>query len=174
MDGTLFLASAMASFKAQKKLAERAVVQLSVEQLHQPLDENTNSMAVIMKHLAGNMLSRWTDFLTTDGEKDWRNRDQEFVDEFRSLEELMDFWRRGWERLFSALEALTAEDLSATVRIRGQAHTVIEAIHRQLDHYGYHVGQMVLTARVLAKDRWSTLSIPPGGSEEYNRRMWKR
>jgi hypothetical protein len=173
MDGAAFLASAIARFKAQKSLAERAVGQLSDEQLHLPLDENTNSVAVIMKHLAGNMLSRWTDFLTTDGEKDWRNRDGEFVDEFRSREELMAYWQRGWSCLFSAVDALTAGDLSRTVHIRGQAHTVIEALHRQLDHYGYHVGQIVLIAQVLAKDRWSTLSIPPGGSEEYNRRVWK-
>jgi len=173
MVGEVFLEAAIAKHTAQRDLAERAIAQLSDEKLHQPLDENTNSVAIIMKHMAGNMLSRWTDFLTTDGEKDWRNRDSEFVDDFHSRDELMAFWQRGWDCLFSTLNALTAADLTRTVRIRGQPHNVIEAIHRGLDHYGYHVGQIVLVARVLAKDDWTTLTIPRGESQEYNRRVWQ-
>jgi len=173
MVGKAFLESALAKYKAQKDLAERAIVQLDDEKLHQSLDENTNSVAIIMKHMAGNMWSRWTDFLTTDGEKQWRNRDSEFVDESHSRDDLMAFWQRGWDCLFSTLTALTVGDLTKTVRIRGEPHNVIEAIHRGLDHCGYHVGQIVLVARVLAKDHWTTLTVPRGGSEEYNRRVWQ-
>ncbi len=170
----MFLKSAIATFRSDKKLAERAIGQLSREQLHQALDENTNSVAAIMKHMAGNMLSRWTDFLTTDGEKPWRHRDNEFVDDIASRDELMALWERGWECLFKTLDALTPDDLAKTVHIRGHPHTVIEAIHRQLSHYGYHVGQIVQMARVLAMDNWKTITVPRGGSEEYNRRVWKR
>ncbi len=173
MVGKVFLKSAIAKYQAPKDLAERAIVQLSDEKLHQPLDENTNSVAIIMKHLAGNMLSRWTDFLTTDGEKQWRNRDREFVDDLPSRDDLMAFWQRGWEGLSSTLNTLTEDDLTKTVPIRGKPHNVIEAIHRELDHYGYHVGQIVLVARVLAKDNWTTLTVPRGESEEYNRRVWQ-
>ena len=173
MVGRVFLDSAIAKYKAQRHLAERAIVQVSDEKLHQPLDENTNSVAVIMKHMAGNMLSRWTDFLTTDGEKQWRDRDSEFVDDFHSRDDLMAFWHLGWDCLFSTLTALTVDDLTKSVRIRGEPHNVIEAIHRGLDHGAYHVGQIVLVARVLAKDNWTTLTIPRGGSEEYNRRVWQ-
>jgi uncharacterized damage-inducible protein DinB len=169
----MFLESSVAKYKAQKDFAERAIAQLGDEKLHQPLDENSNSVAVIMKHMAGNMLSRWTDFLNTDGEKPWRNRDSEFVDDLQSRDELMAFWQRGWDRLFSTLNALTVSDLTKTVRIRGEPHSVIQAIHRALDHYGYHVGQIVLVARVLARDGWTTLTIPRGESEEYNRRVWQ-
>lgn len=171
--GEMFLRSTVTTFQSQKTLAERAILQLTDEQLHTPAAENTNSIAVIMKHMAGNMLSRWTEFLTTDGEKPWRHRDNEFVDDFTSREELMGFWERGWSCLTATLEALTVDDLAKTVTIRGEPHTVILAVHRQLDHYGYHVGQIVLIARVLAKDKWIALSVPPGGSEEYNRRVWK-
>jgi len=174
MVGKAFLDSAIAKHKAQKDLAERAIVQLGDEQIHQALDENTNSVATIMKHMAGNMLSRWTDFLTTDGEKQWRNRDSEFVDDFQSREDLMAFWQRGWDCLFSTLKALTPEDLEKVVRIRGEPHTVIEATHRGLDHYGYHVGQIVLVARLLAKDNWTTLTVPRGGSEQFNREVWRK
>jgi hypothetical protein len=173
MVGKVFLESAMAKYRAQKDFAERAIVQLSDEQLHQPLDENTNSVAVIMKHLAGNMRSRWTDFLTTDGEKEWRDRDSEFVDDFPLRDDLMAFWQRGWDCLFATLSALKEDDLTKIVTIRGEPHNVIEAIHRGLDHCGYHLGQIVLIARVLAKDNWTTLTIPRGGSQEYNRRVWQ-
>ncbi|MCG8404296.1 MAG: DUF1572 domain-containing protein [Phycisphaerales bacterium] len=170
-----FMESIVSKSRNQKQFVERAIRQLSDAQVRQPLDENTNSIAVIMKHMAGNMLSRWTDFLTSDGEKTWRKRDSEFVDDFNSTDELTAFWEKGWACFFSELETLTAEDLTKTTPIRGEPHTVIDAIHRQLDHNGYHGGQIVLIARILAKDNWTTLTIPrgPGESEAYNQRVWK-
>ena len=113
-----------------------------------------------MKHMAGNMRSRWTDFLTSDGEKPWRARDSEFIDEFATRVELSAFWDAGWECLFATLSTLTADDLAKTVHIRGEPFSVIDAIMRQIDHYGYHVGQIVMIARILAKDQWKTLTIP--------------
>lgn len=165
---SIVLEAAVARFREQKAMAERAVAQLSFEQLKEPLDANTNSIAVIMKHMAGNMRSRWTDFLTTDGEKPWRKRDGEFVDTFDKREALSEYWEGGWACLFGAVESLSAGDLDKTVNIRGKPHTVIEAIIRQLDHYGYHVGQIVLTARMLAKGSWETLTVPRGESKSYN------
>ena len=166
------IASALAAFRANKTLADRAVAQLPDEKLHVALDANTNSIAVIMKHVAGNLLSRWTDFLVGDGEKPWRNRDEEFVDTFRSRKEVIDFWERGWDCLFGALESLKPEDLARTVTIRGEPHSVPLAIHRALGHCGYHVGQIVLIARVLAGDEWQVLTIPRGGSANFNRHVW--
>jgi hypothetical protein len=124
--------------------------------------------------MAGNMLSRWTDFLTSDGEKPWRNRDSEFIDAFTSRQEIIDYWERGWKVLFDTLTSLKAEDLDTIVTIRGEPHSVIKAIDRQLAHYGYHVGQIVLIARIFAKDHWTTLTIPRGGSEDFNRSTWKK
>ena len=167
------IASATATFQSQKRFAERAVVQLDDDRLHVALDANTNCVAVIMKHIAGNMLSRWTDFLTTDGEKPWRNRDREFVDDFESRRELLDHWERGWKCLFDALGQLTDGDLGKTVHIRGKPHSVVRAIDRQLDHNGYHIGQIVLIARILAQDNWTTLTVARGESEAYNRRVWQ-
>lgn len=166
------LSSAIDTFRSQKRLAERALAQLSDEQLRTALDPNTNSIAVIMKHMAGNMLSRWTDFLHSDGEKPWRGRDQEFVDEFTSRGEIEAYWEKGWARLLGAIESLAPEDLGRTVVIRGEPHSVSLAIDRQLSHYGYHVGQIVLIARILAGENWTVLTIPRGQSEEYNRRHW--
>ena len=165
------LEGAIATFGSQKRLAERAIAQLSDEKLGEPLDGNTNSVAVIMKHMAGNMLSRWTDLLTSDGEKPWRDRDGEFVDAFTSREEIQEFWERGWKCLFETLSTLGGEDLNRIVRVRGREYTVIRAIERQMSHYGYHVGQIVLTARLLAKENWQTLTVPRGGSKEFNQRM---
>lgn len=170
--GTEFLRCAIARFEWQKALAERAIVQLDFDALRRRLDANTNSIAVIMKHVAGNLCSRWTDFLTTDGEKPDRHRDIEFLDEFETREELSQRWERGWARLLETMRGLTPADLSRTVYIRGHAHTVIEAVLRTTDHVGYHVGQIVQLARHLAGDRWTTLSIPPGMSAEYNRANW--
>jgi hypothetical protein len=169
-----FLHSAIDTFRKQKDLAERAMVQLTDEQLHQALDANTNSIAVIAKHMAGNMRSRWTDFLTSDGEKPWRNRDDEFVDTFRSRQELMEAWEHGWSVLLNSLASLAPGDLEQQICIRGEPHSVPLAILRQLDHYGYHVGQIVLIARILAKDRWRVLTIPRGESQQYNERVWQK
>lgn len=164
------LASARDQFSAYKTLGEKAIVQVSDEKLHDSPAENLNSIAVIMKHLSGNMQSRWTDFLTADGEKPWRKRENEFHDNFTSRSELMRSWNEGWSKLFTELDALDPEDLTRTVYIRNETHTVIEAIHRQLTHYAYHVGQIVYLAHLYSENNWQYLSIPPGKTEEYNRK----
>jgi uncharacterized damage-inducible protein DinB len=169
MIGELFLQASSDTFRQQKELAEKAVAQLSFEQLRQPLDANTNSIAVIMKHVAGNLISRWTDFLTTDGEKPDRNRDGEFIDDFASRDELEAHWERGWGTLLETLSQLAPADLAKTVTIRGEPHSVVLAVQRALGHTGYHTGQIVQVARVLAGDRWTVLTIPRGGSQVYNR-----
>ncbi len=163
---------ALATFRSNKGWADKAVAQLLDERLHVALDPNTNSIAVIMKHFAGNLTSRWTDFLTTDGEKPWRNRDDEFVDTFAARDELIAYWESGWQRLFDTLAGLTPGDVGRTVTIRGEPHGVPLAIQRSLAHCGYHVGQIVLIARILAGDRWTTITIPRGGSTGFNQQVW--
>jgi Protein of unknown function (DUF1572) len=160
----------ISTFRSQKALAEKAIVQLADEQFHTALNADTNSIAVIMKHMAGNMLSRWTDFLTSDGEKPQRDRDNEFVDTFTSRAQIMAFWDTGWTCLFSALASLSDDDLAKTVTTRGQPSTVTSAILRQISHYGYHIGQIVQIARILVGDRWQIITIPKGGSKEFNER----
>ncbi|QDU08362.1 DUF1572 family protein [Gimesia aquarii] len=167
-----FMSSIINVFETHKRMTERAVEQVPDEKLHTALDEHTNSIAVIMKHVAGNLISRWTDFLTTDGEKSWRNRDDEFVDSFKSRAEIMEYWERGWSCVLEALKSLTAEDLEKTVSIRGEAHTVPLAIERSLGHTCYHVGQIVQVARIQAGDDWHTLTIPRGESEQFNKANW--
>ena len=144
---------ALAAFRSNKGLADKAVVQLSDDKLHIALDPNTNCIAVIMKHVAGNLLARWTDFLTTDGEKPWRNRDDEFMDTYTARDELLAYWESGWQRLFDSLTDLTPGELGKNVTIRGEPHTVPLAIQRSLAHCGYHVGQVVIIARILAGDQ---------------------
>jgi hypothetical protein len=170
--GKAVLDAALACFRANKGWADKAIGQLSDEKLHVALDANTNSIAVIMKHVAGNLLSRWTDFLTTDGEKPSRNRDDEFVDSFGSREQLMAYWEAGWQRLFATLESLTPADLGRTVLIRGEPHSVPLAIQRSLAHCGYHIGQILLIARILAGENWKTITIPRGASATFNQRVW--
>jgi hypothetical protein len=167
-----FLAAIINAYEANKRLADRAVEQVTDEQLRIPLDDNTNSIAVIMKHVAGNLRSRWTDFLTTDGEKPWRNRDNEFVDNYGSRTELLEDWEHGWNVLLTTLKSLSDEDLSKTVTIRGEPHTVPLAMARSLGHTCYHVGQIVQVARFFAKDRWNALTIPKGGSAQFNQANW--
>jgi uncharacterized damage-inducible protein DinB len=166
-----FLAAVIAQFHAQKSMAERAVVQLPDEKLRVPQDENTNSIAVIMKHMSGNLISRFTDFLTSDGEKPWRNRDGEFVDDLPTRQALMDYWERGWKVLFETLGSLRAQDLQGTVLIRTQKLGVIDALLRALTHQSYHVGQIVQLARHLAGEKWTVLTIPRGGSQQYNQQL---
>ncbi|MFO0816891.1 MAG: DUF1572 family protein [Pirellulales bacterium] len=163
---------ALAAFLSNKTWADKAVAQLSDEKLRVALDPNTNSVAVIMKHVAGNLRSRWTDFLTADGEKPWRNRDDEFVDNYGSRAEILADWESGWDSLFQTLRSLKPGDLSATVTIRGEPHSVPLAIQRSLAHCGYHVGQIMLIARILAGDHWSTITIARGGSSGFNQRVW--
>jgi hypothetical protein len=168
---TSYLADSLAVFRQYKRLAERAIAQVSDEQLNRVLDPEMNSIALMVKHMAGNMRSRWTDFLTTDGEKPWRNRDSEFVDPPSSREELMSVWEAGWQCLFSALEPLSDADLGRTVMIRGEAHSVMQAINRQIAHYSYHCGQIVFLAKHFQAERWSSLSVPRGKSAEVNERV---
>jgi hypothetical protein len=166
--------AALVSFRYHKNLADRAVAQVSDKALRRPLDPHTNSIAVIMKHVAGNLCSRWTDFLASDGEKPWRNRDDEFVDAFSSRQELQDAWENGWRCVLAALESLTEADLDRTVEIRGEAHTVALATQRSLAHTSYHVGQIVILARHWAGDVWETLTIPRGGSAAHNQAAWSQ
>lgn len=164
-----YLADALSSFRAYKKLAEKALAQVTDEEFFTALDEESNSIAVIMKHLAGNMLSRWTDFLTTDGEKPERNRDMEFVIEPQTTKAgVMEHWAKGWQRTFETLEVLQPEDLLRKVMIRGEEHTVVQAINRQLAHYPYHVGQVVFLAKHFRSTDWKSLSIPKNKSAEFN------
>jgi hypothetical protein len=168
---TSYLEDALALLRYYKRLAERAMEQVSDEHLFAALDAEGNSIAVIVKHMAGNMRSRWTDFLTSDGEKLDRDRDSEFVDPPPTREALLQLWNDGWRRVFSALEPLTEADLARTVTIRGEAHSVMQAINRQLAHYPNHIGQIVLLAKHFAGDRWESLTIPPNRSAEFNRRV---
>lgn len=163
-----------ARFRDQKQMAEKAVSQISDAQLHEPLDKNTNSVAVIMQHVAGNLRSRFTDFLTADGEKPSRDRDAEFVDDHADRSALLSGWDGGWNCLFDSLSSLTDADLARTVTIRSQPHSVIDALARALAHTGYHVGQIVQLSRYLAKDNWVTLTIPRGGSRDFDQKMRER
>jgi hypothetical protein len=171
---TSHIEDSIAVFHYYKKLAERAMAQVADEQLFAVLDGEANSIAIIVKHMAGNMRSRWTDFLTTDGEKPTRNRDSEFVDPPATRVALLREWEHGWATMFRALEQLTDADMARTITIRGEAHSVMQAINRQLAHYPYHVGQIVLLAKHFASDRWESLSVPRNRSEEFNRRVAAR
>lgn len=164
--------AAVVSFRYHKTLADRAVAQISDEALHRSLDPHTNSIAVIMKHIAGNLRSRWTDFLTSDGEKPWRNRDDEFVDTLTTRNELLAAWESGWQCVIDALESLAEADFERTIEVRGEPHTVALATERSLAHTSYHVGQIVMLARHWAGDVWDTLTIPRGGSAAHNQAAW--
>ena len=164
-----YITDALQTFRDQKKLAERAFTQISDEDFFATLDPESNSIAVNLKHMAGNMLSRWTDFLTTDGEKPNRARDMEFVilpDTDKA--DLLAYWEKGWQSVFDAIEPLGPDDLLRTVLIRGQEHTVLQAINRQLTHYAYHVGQIVYLAKHFKSSDWQTLSVPRNRSAEFN------
>jgi hypothetical protein len=165
-----FLDDGLLQLRKLKELADKALAQIEPDAMFAVLDDEANSIAVIMKHMAGNMRSRWTDFLTTDGEKPDRERDQEFViDGTNSHAQILATWEDGWSCLFAAISALTPNDLGKKVQIRGQGHTVVEAINRQLIHYAEHVGQIVLLAKHYAGPNWQSLSIPRGKSKEYLR-----
>lgn len=164
----LYLDSAKKQFLYYKTLGEKAMEQLEPEQLFVAINEDTNNIATIVKHLSGNMLSRWTDFLTTDGEKEWRNRDAEFENDLLTKEAVLNAWNTGWDCLFNALKDLQPEQLSLIIYIRNEGHRVIEAINRQLAHYPYHVGQMVFYAKQLKNTNWESLSIPKNNSKKYN------
>jgi hypothetical protein len=168
---TSYLEDSLALFRYYKTIADRAMAQVTGEQLFATLDPESNSIAIVVKHLAGNMLSRWTDFLTSDGEKPTRNRDSEFIDPPLTREALLDLWEQGWGCLFQALEPLSEADLARTITIRGEAHSVMQAINRQLAHYPYHVGQITFIAKHLAHDNWRSLTVPRNASAEFNRKV---
>ncbi len=168
---TSYLEDSLTLFRYYKNLAERAMAQVTDEELLAVLDDEMNSIAVIVKHMAGNMRSRWTDFLTSDGEKPDRQRDAEFVDPPSTREALLAAWEEGWQCLLGTLEALSEEDLQRTITIRGEAHSVMQAINRQVAHYSYHCGQIVFLAKHFKHDEWQSLSVPRRKSAEFNRRV---
>jgi hypothetical protein len=165
---TSYVEDSLELLRYYKKMAERAMEQVTADQLYATLDEEMNSIAVIVKHITGNMRSRWTDFFTSDGEKPNRDRDSEFVDPPATREALMQIWEDSWARVLGAIEPLTEADLSRTITIRGEAHSVMQAINRQLTHYASHIGQIVLLAKHFAHDNWQSLSVPRNRSAEFN------
>ncbi|MCF2489230.1 DUF1572 family protein [Dyadobacter sp. CY347] len=171
---TSYLGSAIKQFEYYKMLGEKAIAQLPDEDLFWQYNAESNSIAVIVNHISGNMLSRFTDFLTTDGEKPWRNRDAEFEDRFATREEIMAHWDNGWERLLTTLRDLRDDQLETVIYIRNDGHTVMEAINRQLAHYPYHIGQIVYIAKMAANEHWESLSIPRNKSGDYNTRKFNQ
>jgi hypothetical protein len=168
---TSYIEESLTVLRLYKKMAEGAMAQMSDEQLFVTLDAESNSVALIVKHMTGNMRSRWTDFLTSDGEKPDRDRDCEFVDPPETREALLECWENGWKLVFSAIDPLTDADLGRTVMIRSEPHSVMQAINRQIAHYAQHIGQIVFLAKHLAGPNWKPLTIPRNKSAEYNRRV---
>lgn len=163
-----YLSDAISSFHSYKKLADNAIAQVKDDELFVTIDDEANSIAIVMKHMAGNMFSRWTDFLTSDGEKPNRNRDLEFVIESKNREELLAYWEGGWQCLFGAVEPLQLEDFEKVITIRGQKHSIVQALNRQLAHYAYHIGQIVFLAKHFRSSEWKSLSIPKNKSAAFN------
>jgi hypothetical protein len=163
-----YLDSVKKQFLYYKNLGDQTFKQLKEEAYYKQPNDDSNGIAVIIQHLHGNMLSRWTDFLTTDGEKEWRQRDTEFENQTLTPAQLLEMWEKGWACLFSALNQLTDQDLEKIIYIRNQGHTVMEAINRQLAHYPYHVGQIVFLGKMYSTQSWESLSIPKGNSGTYN------
>lgn len=169
-----YLPSVIKQFQYYRTLGDQTFDQLSFEELQKEFEADSNSITIIVKHVVGNMLSRWTNFLTEDGEKDWRQRDDEFIDSFSSKEELLDAWNKGWNCLFDAITPLFENDLERIVYIRNQGHTVVEAINRQMMHYAYHIGQIVLLGKLHKGTDWQSLSIPKGKSVDYNKEKFNK
>lgn len=166
--GHNYLSSIKKLFRYYKALGDSALEKVNEEQIHWQYNQESNSIAIIIKHIAGNSLSRWTDFLTTDGEKQWRDRDGEFEDNISSKEELVALWDKGWLCIYNSIDDLTDEDLMRIVYIRNEGHTVIEAINRQLAHIPYHVGKIVYIAKMISGEKWTSLTIPKGHSKAFN------
>jgi Protein of unknown function (DUF1572) len=166
-----FLQSAVKRLSYYKDLGDKTFAQLDEAAFHYQPNEASNSIALIIQHMAGNMLSRWTDFLTADGEKEWRNRDTEFEEQLLSKEQLTAFWEKGWACCLNAIRSLTEDDLQKTITIRTEALTVVDAINRQLAHYPYHVGQLVFLGKLITGNNWQNLSIPKGNSDHYNQHI---
>lgn len=169
--GSSFLQSAIKRLSYYKDLGDKTLTRLNEADLHFKPNEESNSIAIIIQHTAGNMLSRWTDFLTSDGEKEWRNRDTEFEEQHLTKEQLVSYWQKGWDCCLGALQSLTEEDLLKIIYIRSEGLLVIDAINRQLAHYPYHVGQIIYLARVIKNKEWESLSIAKGASDQFNRQM---
>ncbi len=163
-----FLSSTKKQFEYYKQLGEKTFAQIPDEKFVWKCSEESNSIATIVKHLHGNMMSRWTDFLTSDGEKEWRKRDAEFDNDITTKEDVLAIWNEGWKCLFNAIDPLTEADLNKEIYIRNMGHSVTEAINRQLAHYPYHIGQIVFIAKMIANENWEPLSIPKGNSKAYN------
>lgn len=168
-----YLESIRKQFAYYQNLANKAIEQVSDELLFWQANEESNSIAIIMKHIAGNMLSRWTDFMATDGEKEWRNREQEFEMDWTSRVEIEAYWHKAWNCLNKALNEIQAEDLEKIIYIRNQGHTVLEALNRQLSHYPYHIGQIIFLAKMLNQN-WQSLSIPKGASDSFNAKKFEQ
>jgi len=166
--GTNYLEGVKKLFRYYKSVGDKAMAQVTERGIHWRYNSDSNSIAVIVKHIAGNSISRWTDFLTADGEKPTRDRDDEFEDERMSKAEMLALWEQGWECLFTAIDPLTDADLLKIVYIRNEGHTVMEAINRQLAHLPYHIGQIVFAAKMISDDVWQSLTIPKGQSKTFN------
>ncbi len=164
-----YLTSVIKQFEYYKSLGDRTIANFTFEELQKEFVKDSNSISIIVKHMVGNMLSRWTNFLTEDGEKEWRHRDLEFEDTYTSKGTLIKHWNEGWQCLFDAITPLSEDDLERIIYIRNQGHTVTEAINRQLAHYSYHVGQIVFLGKLLKDGNWISLSIPKGDSSKYNK-----
>lgn len=171
--GNEYLKVVQERFRSVKELGDKTIQQLSEDDIHWALNLSSNNIAIIVKHLSGNMNSRWTDFLTSDGEKTNRKRDQEFANTITSKQEMISIWERGWSTLTKTIDNLNEEDLLKNIYIRGESHTVIDAIERQMAHYAYHIGQIVYVGKQIKNEEWESLSIPKGKSEEYLRQMLK-
>lgn len=169
-----FLEASKKQFEYYKTLGEKTIAQVSKEQLFWQYNEESNSIATIVKHLWGNMLSRWTDFLTSDGEKNWRQRDAEFVNDVFDRQELLIKWNEGWKRLFDTLNSLDENDLGKAIFIRNQKYLVVETIIRQLAHYSYHVGQIVFIGKMICDKNWTSLTIAKGNSKAYNEEKFSK
>lgn len=166
-----YLKSCDKIFRYYKSLGDKTFAQLSDDDFFYSATEENNSIAVIVQHMSGNMLSRFTDFLTADGEKEWRHRDREFASVIKTAEEMHTAWEKGWACFFNAFDPLTVDDLSRTVKIRKEDHSVVEALNRQMSHYAYHVGQIVDLGKAIKKSEWQSLSIPRGQSNDFNKMM---
>lgn len=163
-----YLTSVKKQIVYYKSLGDKTFEQLTEEQLFYQFNEESNSIAIIVKHIAGNMLSRWTNFFTEDGEKEWRNRDNEFVNDFKSKQDVLAYWEKGWKCFLETIQSLKDEDLERIIYIRNQGHTVVEAINRQICHYPYHIGQIVFLGKMIKNENWKSLSIPKDASKAYN------
>lgn len=174
MDSSNFLSATAKQFQYYKSLGEKTFDQLNDEDLFHAPSPESNSIAVIVNHLSGNMKSRWTDFLNTDGEKEWRNRDREFEAVIRTREDMNRTWEEGWAVLFDALDSVNESNFDQLVYIRNQGHTIVEAFLRQLCHYSYHIGQIVFMGRMIKRDAWTSLSIPKNASTTYNKELFDK